>query len=327
MAADDNYVRYCWVAILSMLMNKNKTTNYDFYILSPKPYSDGIAGAFERLRKRYVGTEFHFVMMGDLFNDERCAGQLLPAPTYYYLKIADIITKYDKAIYLDPDIIVLQDLSDLYNTDLGNNYVAGVKAAGYVKDLKYSKAINLKDISQYINANSLVFNLKEMRKDGITKKFMSYAQHKYRSMDQDVLNIVCYNKIRHIPFRYNLMTKYLPITGNKHYSKEFLVDIYGEKELIQANEEPVVIHYANVGSKPWNSRLPKDSYWWHYAWMSPWRYRFVFSFIKSVGLRCWKFFFEKCFSVDRQYVGNKKIKKYKIFCFHFTKTKIRRKHD
>lgn len=323
MAADEHYMRYLWVAILSMLMNKKETTCYDFYILSPRPYPRKVLKAYNELKEKYIGTKFNFVKVGNLFEDALHIGQLLPAPTYYYLKIADIITKYDKAIYLDPDIIVLKDLSELFNTNLGDNYVAGVKAAGYVQDLEYARAINMKDISQYINANSLVFNLKEIRQTNLTEKFINYSQKLYPSMDQDVLNVVCLNKIIHLPFKYNVMTKYLPISGNKKYSAALLQKVYGEAYLQEADKSPVIIHYANVGEKPWNTRLPKDQYWWHYAFKSPWKCLFVLSFIKSRLAAYCRSLFRLCFSIEKKYTENKKIKIYTIFGIHFTNTKER----
>lgn len=54
--------------------------------------------------------------------------QLAHVPLASLLKfdICDLIPQYDKLLYLDGDIIVRQDLSELYQTDLNDNYVAGV---------------------------------------------------------------------------------------------------------------------------------------------------------------------------------------------------------
>ena len=311
MSADKNYMRYLWVAILSMLINKKETTTYDFYILSPEMYPANILNEYNNLKQKYKGTQFNFIMMGDLFKNSSSKKQLLPPPTYYYLKIADIITNYDKAIYLDPDIIVLNDLTELFNVDLSENYVAGVKAAGYIKDLQYANLIAIKDISQYINANSLVFNLTKIRQDNLTEKFISYSQKTYPSMDQDVLNIVCLNKILHIPFKYNMMTKYLPIIGNKKYDASLLEEVYGREELIEADKNPIIIHYANVGEKPWNCRLPKDVYWWKYALKSNWKCLFIISFIlQYLLLKHCKKMYRFCRSLAGRCIKNKKIRNF-----------------
>lgn len=323
MAADDNYVRYLWVAILSILKNKYESTSYDFYILSPRPYAKSVSNEFYELAKRYEGTTLNFIQVKSLFCSKD--KQILPEATYYYLKIADIIKEYDKAIYLDPDIIVLNDLTELFEIDLGDNYVAGVKAAGYVKDTKYAKAIDLKDISQYINANSLVFNLKKIREDNLTSKFIIYSQNNYPSMDQDVLNVVCYNHILHIPFKYNVMTKYLPVKNNRRYNYNLLKEVYGETNLNEAEKGPIVIHYANVGEKPWNMRIIKDSYWWKYARLSPWRGYLILSFIKNYILRYLNKVMKSCFHIKKFYNGNQRIKQYNLLGFTIVQTKKRKK--
>ena len=42
------------------------------------------------------------------------------------MKLAELLTEVNRIIYLDCDIVVNDSLSDLYNTDLEDNYVAGV---------------------------------------------------------------------------------------------------------------------------------------------------------------------------------------------------------
>ena len=44
--------------------------------------------------------------------------------TYFRLFLPDLYPQYDKVLYLDSDIIVLGDISELYNTDMGTNLVA-----------------------------------------------------------------------------------------------------------------------------------------------------------------------------------------------------------
>ena len=42
---------------------------------------------------------------------------------FFRLFIADMFPEYDKGIYLDSDIVVPGDISELYNIDLGNNII------------------------------------------------------------------------------------------------------------------------------------------------------------------------------------------------------------
>ena len=324
-ASDSNYVKYLYVAILSMLIHKKNETIYDIHIMCTKLYDKNILNEFKKLQEKYQNIKINYIVVGNLFNNSSDKKRILPSPTYYYLKIADIFQQYDKALYLDPDIIVLEDLSDLFNTDLDDNYVAGVKAATYMDgtDDKYYKSIGLNDLSQYINANSLVFNLKLIRENNITDKFYKYSKNIYPSMDQDVLNIVCYGKIKHIPIKYNLMVKYLPFNNNKSWTYEFLKNIYGEFNLQDAENNPVIIHYANVKGKPWLTNTELDDYWWKYARMSPFYNSFLVKYNLNRTIFLLKKAIESCISITNKYDKDKnKTKVINIFGFKiFIKTK------
>ena len=58
--------------------------------------------------------------------------------TYYRLFIPNLFPDYDKVLYLDSDIIVCEDLTELYNTDIDNLY------AGVVSVYKYLRSKGLK---------------------------------------------------------------------------------------------------------------------------------------------------------------------------------------
>ena len=44
--------------------------------------------------------------------------------TYFRLFLPELYPQYDKMLYLDSDIVVLGDISQLYNTEIGTNLVA-----------------------------------------------------------------------------------------------------------------------------------------------------------------------------------------------------------
>ena len=319
MAADDNYVKYLYVAILSMLKNRADDTYYEFFILSPKSYPESILNDFDCLTKKFGNMKVNYVHMGNQFDNVEDIDRLLPSATYYHLAIADIIKDYKRAIYLDPDIIVLGDLTDLFETEMGDSYVAGVKAAGYMiqPQTKQYTDFGLPEVTQYINANSLVWNLDLVRKDKVTEKFYKYSKNIYPSQDQDVLNIVCYNKITHIPFKYNLMVKYLPPKNHPIYSYDFLQSVYGADNIKDALNNPVVIHYANVNEKPWHTRVHLDKYWWRYARKTPYYKEFLIDYIKHNYIKNFKIrlkkFVKSVFSISNQKYGQNRYKLLTIF--------------
>ena len=98
--------------------------------------------------------------------------------TYYRLLIGEYLPKeIEKCIYLDVDICVLKDLSELFLIEMKNNYIAGVVAAGYYFNEKENcERLNLPSMRQYVNAGMLVMNLKQIRKDNMTLKFLELSK-------------------------------------------------------------------------------------------------------------------------------------------------------
>ena len=81
-------------------------------------------------------------------------------------KISEILANYDKIIYLDGDILVQKDLTELYNIDIDGYYVAAVDDTGkiYHKKDVYAKYPN------YFNSGVMLLNLKKCREDNISSK-------------------------------------------------------------------------------------------------------------------------------------------------------------
>lgn len=252
LAADENYAPQMYITILSALKSKNSESFYDIFCLVPDRFSAETEEVFFELQNKFENTKIRFIPMNNDFKSQEMQISHISTPTYYRLKMPEILQEYKKAIYLDVDIIVLKDLSEFFNIDIDDYYIAGVKAAGYILDEKqqqYCASIGIEDISGYINAGMTLWNLEKIRKDNLCDKLIELAERNFRSMDQDVINLAFYGKIKILPFRYNLMTKYYDRILNQ---RELLDKIYGKKEIDEAIKSPVIIHYADY-VKPWST--------------------------------------------------------------------------
>lgn len=259
MATDNNYIPLV-VALTSMISKAEKDTFYDIYILVNDTFLHEIENVIEKYLSGYKKQcSFYFKSAGSFFHNVQIRIPHITYPTYFRLIIPDLL-KEDKCIYLDTDVIVMSDLTELYQFSLEGCYVAGVRHPGYIlspRKEEICKETLLPDIEQYINAGILCMNLKELRKDQIVKKFLALIPQDMSSQDQDIINSVCYGKIAFLPFKYNVMTG-LSNMGIKDYS-----GIYSEIELKEAWNVPSIIHYLGF-SKPWNStRSVFTDYWWN----------------------------------------------------------------
>ena len=83
---------------------------------------------------------------------------------YYRFFIEELFPQYDKEIYLDCDLVVTGDISELYNTDVENYFVAAVNdrivmSNDVFKD--YVRTVVGVEPEKYFSSGILVINLKK----------------------------------------------------------------------------------------------------------------------------------------------------------------------
>ena len=176
-AADDNYVPFLAVSIKSMLDNASKYYFYNIYILT-----EGISIENQKRLEKYQtqNSKIHFVELSSYITKikDRLASTLRDYYTesiFYRIFIAALHPELKKAIYLDCDIVVLGDISKLYNTNLGDNILGAVTddVISGNEDFKiYAKYAVGVDHTQYFNSGVLVMNLEEYRKQKIQERFV-----------------------------------------------------------------------------------------------------------------------------------------------------------
>lgn len=171
-------------------------------------------------------------------------------------ELSNIFGEYDQILYLDSDIIVKGDLSELFNIELGNNYLA----ASYefwkflLKKYEYKKSEN--NMSFYFNSGVMLLNLKNIRADNLSDKLWECKLNQYNSqnkqktvlMDQDVFNEVFNQKCVHLPIKYNCNCKFI----NKKYIND-INKVYNTKysKVNEVYDDAVIIHYVGKEDKPW----------------------------------------------------------------------------
>lgn len=177
------------------------------------------------------------------------------AAANFRLVIADKLPEWDKAIYLDCDIIVRQDLGRLYETiDLEGYYLAGIAETSTDYQIKRMQDLGC-EAGKYINSGFLVMNLDLLRRDHMGKKLVAFLQAPYLEFpDQDALNVVCRDRILYLSPLYNgIRTFMLPA-----YRETFLR--YHDLELWHQIRREATIHYT--GEKPWRAYTFLFEKWW-----------------------------------------------------------------
>lgn len=171
-----------------------------------------------------------------------------PISTYYRLILDKLVPNKNKIIYLDGDTLVLTDLSRMININMKNNIIMGFVAfCNY-----YPMSYQLKNY-KYINAGVLLINLKSIRKENITQKFLNHINKNEFMVDYDqsLINLVINSRIGLLPPKYGIWTfkniNELKI-HNIYKINNHTLNHYNFKEFTDAYNNPGIIHY--VRNKP-----------------------------------------------------------------------------
>ena len=297
-ATDNNY-EFALVAMSSLCIHAAEDTFYNIYIFIDDSF------LFEKEIKDYMKNysnvcNLSFKNVGNVFDNIPIWNNRLTKGCYFRL-FAPWILNENKCMYLDTDVIVLSDLSDLFDFSLGDNYVAGVKAPDLVlkkgkEKEEWCKQAELSDLDQYINSGVLLMNLDKMRQDDIVNKFIEKLPKNMETADQDIINSVCYGKIKFIPFRYNVKVSLAKWDENDY--KETVL----KSELFDAWNVPKIIHYVGK-EKPWNNlNCPYGDYWWEICRKTPLWDKF-FENLK------YEFYFKAIYNSSGENITTKKVSK------------------
>ena len=235
---DEKYVLPAFVVMHSILVHSNK--KYHFYILTADNILEQVEEYSDLLRKKYGNFDISIKTVDeDLFEGAEIHNQHLSVAAYFRLLIPELITEHEKCIYLDCDILVNGDLSELFEIDLEDNYLAGVKDCHIIEDTprerEHQKVLGIPSRNKYINSGVMLLNLGKMREDILVKEFLYQMNRENWFEDQDVLNYCCYPYIKILPLKYNLFHFY--------YGKsiKFLYHLDYEKQDFEFSE-PFIIH-------------------------------------------------------------------------------------
>lgn len=251
---DDGYAPYLHVALISLIKNASKDRKYKIIVVYQELNEEN-RNNLAKLVEDYHNFEMEFKFMKqslDMITDRienRLRSDYFTMTIYFRIFIPDMYPEYDKAIYIDSDIIVPGDISELYDTDMHDNLI-GVVTDGSVNDVpelqRYmTESLGLK-LGDYFNSGMLLMNMKELRNVHLAEHFL-YLLNKYHfdcvAPDQDYLNSMCYGKIEYLDSCWDAMPN-----RNK-------------PEI----ENPKIIHY-NLFDKPWcYDDIQYQDYFWEYA--------------------------------------------------------------
>lgn len=251
-ATDDNYVPFLTVALASLLDNSSKENFYKIYVLTSHLSEDNKQSILKQVTEN---SSIEFVQLSKELDKVQNMFHLrdyYSKETYYRIFIPNLFPQYQKVLYLDCDITVVGDVSELYNTSIHGYYVAAAQEevmqtyevfGNYVEQ---ADGINRKE---YFNAGILLINCRRWRNKLIAERFVDLLnRYKFRVVqDEDYLNVLCKGNVKKISLGWNKTS----------YKNE----TFDDKDL-------KIIHWK-INWRPWKYKdILYEEYFWKYAKMT-----------------------------------------------------------
>lgn len=204
---DDNVMDYMETLIYSIYKNTSSYVNVNIIYkklsdesLDKLAWIDGKMSTVN-VRPVQISEELHKSMekisLGhDMWN--------LPISSYYRIFLADILPDVDRIIYLDADTLLTGDLTELWRTDLEENFLAAcLDERAYMK--KVFSVLNPRR-REYFNSGVLVFDLCLFRKYKTINDFLDFlvdTADLYELGDQDALNLYFLDAVKLLDSSWN----------------------------------------------------------------------------------------------------------------------------
>ena len=247
-ACDDAFVKYTIVSLSSMIKSASKDYEYKIHVL----YTD----ISEEMKKRTLELENENFKISfvDVSKYLESISSKLPLrhyyskTMYYRLFISEMFPEYDKALYIDSDTIIRNDISKLFNTDISSYYLAACREQAMEQvDVYGTYAEKVVGVSrhEFFNAGIILINCEKFRSEKILDKFIHYlgVYDFIVTQDEDYLNLVCKGKVLWLDQKWNT-----ELTEGLNYEYDI--------------NEASILHFIMV-NKPWHYELCRgaDIYW------------------------------------------------------------------
>ncbi len=249
--ADRGYLQHVAVAALS-LAEASPGRTIAVNLLTCDAESEGEEKLRESLR-RYPGVTLviHRVereRLAQLFVD----GHVTQEAYLRFLAPEVLPATVERVIYLDVDLVVLDDIAGLWNADLGGRAVAAVPEVdwGEAEPDTRVAALGIAPGHVYVNSGVLVMDLAQWRRDGLCGRLLDCARRlgpRAVYFDQDALNVALQGEIALLDRRWNVQTLML----GRWYRRRMPAD---HRATAAARRAPGIVHFSTA-AKPWKFRV------------------------------------------------------------------------
>ncbi|MEG6616572.1 glycosyltransferase family 8 protein [Peptococcaceae bacterium 1198_IL3148] len=239
---DANYIRPLKVMLKSLFIN-NPEEQFNIYLMHSSIKEQELSDI-----KQFVTKHEHqlfVITIGDqYFNDAPIIKHYTKEMYYRLLAFKFLPESLDKILYLDPDILVINKISQLYHTDISNSLYAAAFHKISVKEINKLRLFPY-EIEEYFNSGVLLMNLTLQRKkinEQQIYEFVDKNKNRLILPDQDVINALYSKDIRQVD---EILYNYDP-----RYYWYYKISSKGIIDMDYVINHTAIIHFCGK-RKPW----------------------------------------------------------------------------
>lgn len=243
---DQNYIPQLRVLLTSLRINNPRETFHLYLLHSGIP-----ASALDTVRRqcRAYGYTLEDVVVGDDLFQEAPVTKQYPKAMYYRLLAACFLPEdVKRVLYLDLDVLVINSIRPLWETDLQGNLFAAAAHTGKTDLSKNVNQLRLGTEHDYYNSGVLLMDLELARKVISPEALFQYVKQHRKELvlpDQDILNTLYGN--RTLPLE-DVLWNY----DARHYSN-YLFRSGGQWDMSWVMQHTAILHFCGK-EKPWKPR-------------------------------------------------------------------------
>lgn len=270
---DNNYIWIMGISIISLFECNKGVKELNIYLLGDNIWVDN-KNQLNNIAKQY-GRNFHMIDIPEINIPKGLCNQRWPRSAYIRLFSGKLLpNSVNKVLYLDCDTIVTGDISELWQIDISDFTIYGVKDC---VGKAYNKNIGLDINATYVNAGVLLINLEKLREISMSQCIDSFLRKYSKLMsysDQDVLNGIFCGKFGILHPKYDVMTLLYSYNYDEVMTIRRPNNYYTKDEICMAKMQPCIVHFTTcmLAIRPWflGSQHPYASQFQTYKEKSPW---------------------------------------------------------
>ena len=245
-----NFVPHLAAMFVSILENSPSAAAVHFYVIDDNINFESKQLLYFTIKHTQLNAELTFLKINPHFFKNVVTSERIPKTAYYRIAIPELFrgSQIERLLYMDCDMIALDDVAKLWTVDLGENIIAAVEDAGFHQRLE-KMAIPAESMC-YFNSGLLLIDVKKWLNLDVTTKVLRFIEEnpdKLRFHDQDALNAVLHDRWTLLHPKWNAQG-YILSKAKKHPT------IYGEKQYEEARRAPSIIHFTGH-VKPWTKEF------------------------------------------------------------------------